>query len=167
MGLAPEEVGEIRDLSRRGRHERPAEPEGDSGPSRTLGCRSISISRTARRFTSPGNSSTAAATRPKKFGGFGEPELGPITTGAGADSFYFIEDDGKRTPKMFGPFRTGSSFNLQTVPGVTEVPRSARSNSSRFRSGLRTCVAARSLALEEMRRSYNNSNVAQFIKNAQ
>ncbi|MBE0616805.1 MAG: efflux RND transporter permease subunit, partial [Proteobacteria bacterium] len=55
--------------------------------------------------------------------GFGEPEMGPITTGLGQILFYFVEDE---TGKL-GPEETRTiqdwliKFNLQTVPGVTEV----------------------------------------------
>ncbi|HIC03040.1 TPA: efflux RND transporter permease subunit [Candidatus Poribacteria bacterium] len=55
--------------------------------------------------------------------GFGDPEMGPITTGLGQILFYFVEDsDGAYD--LF-ELRTIQDwlikFNLQTVPGVTEV----------------------------------------------
>jgi cobalt-zinc-cadmium resistance protein CzcA len=55
--------------------------------------------------------------------GFGEPEMGPISTGLGQILFYFVEDEsGKRS---FDEIRQIQDwlikFNLQTVPGVTEV----------------------------------------------
>ncbi|MEW6487316.1 MAG: CusA/CzcA family heavy metal efflux RND transporter [Thermodesulfobacteriota bacterium] len=55
--------------------------------------------------------------------GFGEPEMGPITTGLGQILFYFVEDE---TGKL-GPEETRTiqdwliKFNLQAVPGVTEI----------------------------------------------
>ena len=55
--------------------------------------------------------------------GFGEPEMGPITTGLGQILFYFVED----TSGEYGPEELREiqdwiiKFNLQTVPGVTEV----------------------------------------------
>ncbi len=55
--------------------------------------------------------------------GFGEPEMGPITTGLGQILFYFVEDE-DRAYDLF-ELRTIQDwlikFNLQTVPGVTEV----------------------------------------------
>ncbi len=55
--------------------------------------------------------------------GFGEPEMGPIATGLGQILFYFVEDDtGKRTPQEMREIQDWLiKFNLQTVPGVTEV----------------------------------------------
>src|SRR3990172_7233605 len=55
--------------------------------------------------------------------GFGEPELGPIATGLGQILFYFVEDEtGQRTPEDIRSIQDWLiKFNLQTVPGVTEV----------------------------------------------
>ncbi|NQU13796.1 MAG: efflux RND transporter permease subunit, partial [Desulfobacteraceae bacterium] len=55
--------------------------------------------------------------------GFGEPEMGPISTGLGQILFYFVEDEsGKRTPEEMRQIQDWLiKFNLQTVPGVTEV----------------------------------------------
>lgn len=55
--------------------------------------------------------------------GFGEPEMGPITTGMGQILFYFVEDEtGRRTPEAIREIQDWLiKFNLQTVPGVTEV----------------------------------------------
>ena len=55
--------------------------------------------------------------------GFGEPEMGPITTGLGQILFYFVEDEtGERTPQEMREIQDWLiKFNLQTVPGVTEV----------------------------------------------
>ena len=55
--------------------------------------------------------------------GFGEPEMGPITTGMGQILFYFVEDEtGRRTPEEIREIQDWLiKFNLQTVPGVTEV----------------------------------------------
>ncbi|HDZ23518.1 MAG: efflux RND transporter permease subunit [Deltaproteobacteria bacterium] len=55
--------------------------------------------------------------------GFGEPEMGPISTGLGQILFYFVEDEsGKRTPEEMRQIQDWLiKFNLQTVPGVTEA----------------------------------------------
>ncbi len=55
--------------------------------------------------------------------GFGEPEMGPITTGLGQILFYFVEDkNGKRSAEELREIQDWIiKFNLQTVPGVTEV----------------------------------------------
>ncbi|MCP4781135.1 MAG: efflux RND transporter permease subunit [Hyphomicrobium sp.] len=54
--------------------------------------------------------------------GFGEPEMGPISTGLGQILFYFLEDEGKRSPEELREIQDWIiKFNLQTVPGVTEV----------------------------------------------
>lgn len=55
--------------------------------------------------------------------GFGEPEMGPITTGLGQILFYYVEDShGSRTPEEMREIQDWIiKFNLQTVPGVTEV----------------------------------------------
>jgi len=55
--------------------------------------------------------------------GFGEPEMGPIATGMGLVLFYYLED----TTATYSLEELRSiqdwiiKFNLQTVPGVTEV----------------------------------------------
>ncbi len=55
--------------------------------------------------------------------GFGEPEMGPIATGMGLVLFYYLEDT--TGTKSLEELRTIQDwivkFNLQTVPGVTEV----------------------------------------------
>ena len=53
----------------------------------------------------------------------GEPEMGPITTGLGQILFYYVEDtQGSRTPEEMREIQDWIiKFNLQTVPGVTEV----------------------------------------------
>lgn len=61
--------------------------------------------------------------REKIPAGFGEPKMGPISTGMGLILFYYLEDEtGQRS---FEEMRTIQDwvvkFNLQTVPGVTEV----------------------------------------------
>ncbi len=55
--------------------------------------------------------------------GFGEPEMGPITTGLGQILFYVLEDEtGNRTPEEMREIQDWLiKFNLQTVTGVTEV----------------------------------------------
>src|SRR3972149_3944984 len=53
--------------------------------------------------------------------GFGEPEMGPISTGLGQILFYFVEDQtGKRTPQQIREIQDWLiKFNLQNVPGGT------------------------------------------------
>ena len=55
--------------------------------------------------------------------GFGEPEMGPIATGLGQILFYVLEDESKqRSPEEMREIQDWLiKFNLQTVPGVTEV----------------------------------------------
>lgn len=55
--------------------------------------------------------------------GFGSPVMGPIATGLGQILFYFVEDQsGTRTAEELREIQDWMiKFNLQTVPGVTEV----------------------------------------------
>ncbi|MDQ5986344.1 MAG: Cobalt-zinc-cadmium resistance protein CzcA [Syntrophus sp. SKADARSKE-3] len=55
--------------------------------------------------------------------GFGKPEMGPISTGLGQILFYALEDQTrKRTPEEMREIQDWLiKFNIQTVPGVTEV----------------------------------------------
>lgn len=55
--------------------------------------------------------------------GFGEPEMGPISTGMGLVLFYYLEDEtGKHSLEELRSLQDWVvKFNLQTVPGVTEV----------------------------------------------
>ena len=55
--------------------------------------------------------------------GFGEPMMGPISTGMGLILFYYLEDEtGKYTLEELRTIQDWLiKFNLQTVPGVTEV----------------------------------------------
>ena len=55
--------------------------------------------------------------------GMGEPGMGPISTGLGLVLFYYLEDEtGTRTPEEMRTIQDWLiKFNLQTVPGVTEV----------------------------------------------
>jgi len=55
--------------------------------------------------------------------GFGDPETGPIATGLGQILFYVLEDEtGNRSPEEMREIQDWLiKFNLQTVPGVTEV----------------------------------------------
>ncbi len=55
--------------------------------------------------------------------GFGEPAMGPISTGLGQILFYFVEDEsGKRSLNQIRQIQDWLiKFNLQTVAGVTEV----------------------------------------------
>jgi len=55
--------------------------------------------------------------------GFGEPEMGPISTGMGLVLFYYLEDTtGKHSLEELRTLQDWVvKFNLQTIPGVTEV----------------------------------------------
>ena len=55
--------------------------------------------------------------------GFGDPEMGPISTGLGQVLFFFVEDEsGQRSQEELREIQDWViKFNLQTVPGVTEV----------------------------------------------
>ena len=55
--------------------------------------------------------------------GFGEPGMGPISTGMGLILFYYLEDEtGTRTLEELRTIQDWLvKFNLQTVPGVTEI----------------------------------------------
>lgn len=55
--------------------------------------------------------------------GFGDPEMGPIATGLGQILFYVLEDEtGKRSPEEMREIQDWLiKFNVQTVPGVTEI----------------------------------------------
>lgn len=55
--------------------------------------------------------------------GFGEPQMGPISTGMGLILFYYLQDEnGKYTLEELRTIQDWLiKFHLQTVPGVTEV----------------------------------------------
>ncbi len=55
--------------------------------------------------------------------GFGEPQMGPITTGMGLIMFYYLEDEtGQNSLEELRSIQDWLiKFHLQTVPGVTEV----------------------------------------------
>lgn len=55
--------------------------------------------------------------------GFGEPQLGPISTGMGLVLFYYLEDEtGEHSLEELRSIQDWLvKFHLQTVPGVTEV----------------------------------------------
>ena len=55
--------------------------------------------------------------------GFGDPQLGPISTGMGLVLFYYLEDEsGQHTLEELRTMQDWLvKFHLQTVPGVTEV----------------------------------------------
>lgn len=55
--------------------------------------------------------------------GFGEPQMGPISTGMGLVLFYYLEDASGRMSleELRGIQDWAVKFSLQTVPGVTEV----------------------------------------------
>ncbi len=105
--------------------------------------------------------------------GFGEPEMGPITTGLGQILFYILEDEtGKRSPEEMREIQDWLiKFNIQTVPGVTEV-LSLGGEVKQFQVQVRPADLQRyDLAIDEIVETVqaNNSNVgAQFlVKNAE
>jgi heavy metal efflux system protein len=55
--------------------------------------------------------------------GFGDPQMGPISTGMGLILFYYLEDEtGQRSLEELRTIQDWLvKFHLQTVPGVTEV----------------------------------------------
>lgn len=55
--------------------------------------------------------------------GFGDPQMGPISTGMGLVLFYYLEDEtGKRSLEELRTIQDWLvKFHLQTVPGVTEI----------------------------------------------
>ncbi|BCA79615.1 CusA/CzcA family heavy metal efflux RND transporter [Desulfuromonas sp. AOP6] len=105
--------------------------------------------------------------------GFGEPEMGPIATGLGQILFYVVEDEtGQRSPEELREIQDWLiKFNLQTVPGVTEV-LSLGGEVKQFQVKVRPVDLQRyDLAIGEVveKVKANNSNVgAQFlVKNAE
>ena len=105
--------------------------------------------------------------------GFGEPEMGPISTGLGQILFYVLEDEtGRRTPEEMREIQDWLiKFNIQTVPGVTEV-LSLGGEVKQFQVQVRPQDLLRyDISLKEVIEAIkaNNSNVgAQFIvKNAE
>lgn len=105
--------------------------------------------------------------------GFGEPRMGPIATGLGQILFYVVEDEtGTRSPEEMRQIQDWLiKFNLQTVPGVTEI-LSLGGEVKQFQVLVRPADLLRyDLTLSEIVETIkaNNSNVgAQFIvKNAE
>ena len=105
--------------------------------------------------------------------GFGEPEMGPIATGLGQILFFVLEDaNGRRTPEEMREIQDWLiKFNLQTVPGVTEV-LSLGGEVKQFQVRVRPADLLRySLTIGEIAEKVkvNNGNVgAQFlVKNAE
>ncbi|MFQ5779246.1 MAG: efflux RND transporter permease subunit [Nitrospiria bacterium] len=100
--------------------------------------------------------------------GFGEPEMGPISTGLGQILFFFVEDEtGKRSPEEMRKIADWLiKFNLQTVPGITEV-LSLGGEVKQFQVLVRPSDLLRyKLSLNEVVETVkaNNSNVgAQYI----
>jgi cobalt-zinc-cadmium resistance protein CzcA len=105
--------------------------------------------------------------------GFGNPKMGPLSTGLGQILFYVLEDEtGKRTLQEMREIQDWLiKFNLQAVPGVTEV-LSLGGEVKQFQVRVRPQDLLRyDLSLKEILEAVkeNNSNVgAQFIvKNAE
>jgi len=100
--------------------------------------------------------------------GFGEPVMGPITTGLGQILFYALEDEtGDRTPEEMREIQDWIvKFNLQTVTGVTEV-LSIGGEVKQFQVHIRPMDLLRyNLSLGAVKETIenNNSNTgAQFI----
>ncbi|MCF6179049.1 MAG: CusA/CzcA family heavy metal efflux RND transporter, partial [Geopsychrobacter sp.] len=105
--------------------------------------------------------------------GFGEPVMGPISTGLGQILFYVVEDEiGNRSPEEMREIQDWLiKFNIQTVPGVTEV-LSIGGEVKQFQVQIRPADLLRyDLTLNDIVETVraNNSNVgAQFlVKNAE
>jgi len=105
--------------------------------------------------------------------GFGEPDMGPISTGLGQILFYVVEDEsGDRSGEEMRQIQDWLiKFNLQTVPGVTEV-LSLGGQVKQFHILVRPdALLQYNLSLHDVVESVkaNNANVgAQFIiKNAE
>ncbi|MDQ8198239.1 CusA/CzcA family heavy metal efflux RND transporter [Pelagicoccus enzymogenes] len=100
--------------------------------------------------------------------GFGDPVMGPITTGLGQIIFYALEDaTGERSAEEMREIQDWLvKFNLQTVPGVTEV-LSIGGEVKQFQVRIRPMDLLRyDLSLHEVKEiiENNNSNTgAQFI----
>ncbi|WP_310601112.1 CusA/CzcA family heavy metal efflux RND transporter [Desulfobulbus sp.] len=100
--------------------------------------------------------------------GFGEPEMGPISTGLGQILFYFVEDEtGTRSPQELREIQDWLiKFNLQTVPGITEV-LSLGGEVKQYQVQIRPADLLRyKLSLDEVTGAIksNNANVgAQYI----
>ena len=105
--------------------------------------------------------------------GFGDPAMGPIATGLGQILFYVLEDEtGKRSPEEMREIQDWLiKFNVQTVPGVTEI-LSLGGEVKQFQVQVRpTDLQRYDLSIGEIVEAIeaNNSNVgAQFlVKNAE
>lgn len=105
--------------------------------------------------------------------GFGDPEMGPIATGLGQILFYVLEDvQQNRTPEEMREIQDWLiKFNLQTVPGVTEV-LSLGGEVKQFQVKVRPADLLRyNLTINEIKEKVeaNNGNTgAQFlVKNAE
>lgn len=100
--------------------------------------------------------------------GFGDPEMGPIATGLGQILFYFVEDEsGQKTPEEMREIQDWLiKYNLQSVPGVTEV-LSLGGKVKQFQVNVRPFDLLRfNISLEDVveKIKVNNANVgAQFI----
>ncbi len=100
--------------------------------------------------------------------GFGNPEMGPIATGLGQILFYFVEDEsGQKTPEEMREIQDWLiKYNLQSVPGVTEV-LSLGGKVKQFQVNVRPFDLLRfNISLEDVveKIKVNNANVgAQFI----
>lgn len=105
--------------------------------------------------------------------GFGDPEMGPIATGLGQILFFVVEDEKQsRTPEEMREIQDWLiKFNLQTVPGVTEV-LSLGGEVKQFQVQVRPSDLLRyDLTINEIKEKVqsNNGNAgAQFlVKNAE
>jgi cobalt-zinc-cadmium resistance protein CzcA len=105
--------------------------------------------------------------------GFGDPEMGPIATGLGQILFFVVEDEKQnRTAEEMREIQDWLiKFNLQTVPGVTEV-LSLGGEVKQFQVQVRPADLLRyDLTINEIKEKVeaNNGNAgAQFlVKNAE
>jgi cobalt-zinc-cadmium resistance protein CzcA len=105
--------------------------------------------------------------------GFGKPEMGPTSTGLGQILFYVLEDEtGKRSPEEMREIQDWLiKFNIQVVPGVTEV-LSLGGEVKQYQVRIRPQDLLRyNLALSDVVKSIktNNSNAGAqvIVKNAE
>lgn len=103
--------------------------------------------------------------------GFGDPEMGPITTGLGQILFYFVDDTtGKRSGEEIREIQDWIiKFNLQTVPGVTEV-LSLGGNVKQFHVNVRPDALLRyklniSDVVEAVKQNNGNVGAQYIVKN--
>uniref|UniRef100_UPI0040572C41 efflux RND transporter permease subunit n=1 Tax=Candidatus Electronema sp. TaxID=2698783 RepID=UPI0040572C41 len=105
--------------------------------------------------------------------GFGQPEMGPIATGLGQVLFFMLEDkSGRRSPEELREIQDWLiKFDLQTVPGVTEV-LSLGGEIRQFQVRVRPDDLLRygltiSEVLEKVKANNSNAGAQFLVKNAE